>query len=201
MTIGGFELDPRWLTGLGGVVLLLFGRRLYPLLLWLVGFAVGWWLVARTGVAGVSFPSEINVVGLVVAALAGVLCATLAVFVQRVATLVAGFVIGGAAGLWAVSFYGLRFGGLEWLLILGAAVFCALLLRIVFNVALAVLSSGVGALLVAQAAGWQGRAVPWLLLGLTAVGTAVQLGSRRGRREGRRRTHGDRGGSRGSSSG
>ena len=163
-----------------GTILLLAGRKLYPVLLAVVGFGIGWWLISEAGVrAGTRFPYEIDQVGLLAGVIFGVIFAGLAFFVHKVILGVVGFLIGALLALWAIQVWGLHFGGVEWLVVILVGIFAALALRTLFSGALVVLSSLVGASLVAQ-----GLLVPAeyalpATLGLVLVGVLVQ--SRQGR--------------------
>lgn len=127
-----------------GILLLVFGRRLFWLAVAALGFGIGF-SAARFVVGdatGVSW-----VAGVVVGA-AGAL---LAVLVQRVAVIVAGGVLG-AAGAAALLQRHATFGtGVELAVVLGAALLGAALALGVFALALRLVTSAVGAGLVTEA--------------------------------------------------
>ena len=158
-----------------GAILLLAGRKLYPLFLAVVGFGFGWWLISQLGIRpGTRFPYEIDQVGLLAGIITGVIGAGLAFFVHKIILGIVGFLIGALLALWAIQVWGLFFGGVEWLVVLLVGIFSALSLRAVFSGALVVLSALVGASLVAR-----GLAVPPeyafpATLGLTLLGVLLQ---------------------------
>ena len=164
------------LTMAAGGVLLVAGRRLYWLLVGLVGFVIGFrlaadflegpgWLILAGGLA------------------AGFVASGLAVFFQRIAVAIAGFLIGGLAVLWIADQAGGGQPWWVWALALVAALVGVQLTRSVFEMALIVLSSILGATLVLEA--WQGPVGQpglWMLV-LVAGGILIQFIGRRGERQ------------------
>lgn len=158
---------------IAGVALLIAGRRLFWLFVGLVGFfTVYRWFEPHAGSGR-----------WVIAILAGLLGIVLAIFLQRLAVAVAGFLVGGwfVAGLLGVQLASARGGNL--LLILIAGVVAAVLAVWLFDVALVVLSSLAGAGLIVEA--FHPRPGPGrlLLVVLVVAGIAVQLGWTARRRE------------------
>jgi len=158
-----------------GVVLLIAGRRLF----WLAVGAAGFVLALVLALRYLDLEPPWLLLGL--ALLAGLVGAVLAVLLQRLAVAIAGFLIGGWAGLglWVNLGGGEGFGA--FLAFLVAGVLCALLAGALFEVALVVLSALIGAILVTGAAGVEGPTALLLVLVLTAAGALVQsaLGRRR----------------------
>ena len=166
-TSGGFDasaFDPRAWLGVGGLILLLFGRRLYALVLGVAGFAFGWSLAPAFEIGP---PSAQLAAGLIL----GVFAAMLALFVQRLILNVAGFILGVTLAWWAVSVGGVSMGGIELLVILLSGFLCAFLLRALFGAALVVLSSLVGSSLLIQASGITGplALVGWFCVALFGI--------------------------------
>ncbi len=161
------------LTLAAGGVLLLAGRRLYWLLVGLVGFVIGFRLAAEF----LHGPDWLTLAG---GLAAGLVASGLAVFFQRVAVGVAGFLIGGLVVLWIADQAGWGQPWWVWALALVAAIVGVQLTRSVFEMALIVLSSILGATLVLEA--WQGPiAQPSLwMLALVAAGILIQFVSSRG---------------------
>ena len=158
-----------------GAVLLIAGRRLFWLFVGLVGFfTVYHWFLGR-GVA----PSA----HWVLAILAGLIGIVLAVFLQRVAVAVAGFLVGGwyMAGLLGVHFATAR--GVDLLLIFVAAVIAAVLAVWVFDLALVVLSSLAGAQLIVEALHPRPGPAKLMVVALLVIGIVIQLGWTARRRE------------------
>jgi len=156
------------------VVLLVAGRRVYWLIVGLVGFVVGFSLAAEY----LEGPDWVIVVaGLAV----GLLASGLAVFFQRIAIAVAGFLIGGLAVLWWADQMGWGEPWWVWALGLAAGILGSYLTRTVFEVALVVLSSVLGATFVLEALQRPADEISPLLLILVVVGVVIQFASRRSR--------------------
>ena len=136
----------RLVTLAAGVILLVAGRRVYWLLVGLVGFVLGYGLTAEF-LEGPYW--LILIAGLVV----GLLASALAVFFQKIALTVAGFLIGGLAVLWWAGQMGWGEPWWVWALALGAGLIGAVLTKEVFEMALMVLSSVFGATLVLDSIG------------------------------------------------
>ena len=153
-----------------GAVLLFWGSRLYHLLLGVVGFVAGWTLVAQLQLGG---PPWLELAGALLLGMVGVVAAFL---IQRLALLVAGVVIGGLAGLWAVQRFGVGGGEFpEWVPAIVGAVVGAILMQSLFRLGLIVLSSWVGAGLVLQALPIEGAAAGGLGLALLVIGSVSQM--------------------------
>ncbi len=163
---------PPWLWAVAGLLLLLLGRQLYTALIGLVGFFVVF------GVPRDLLPlaSELR---LLMAVGVGVLAALLAFIVRKVAVALAGAMLGVGAALWAISFYGAQWDILWWIVIAAAAVLGAWALRVVFETALIVVSSFIGALLIMAAVGLDGLPAHVGVALLIVVGVAFQMGRRR----------------------
>jgi len=157
-----------------GLALLLAGRRLFWLLVGAVGFLFGFHLAQ--GWLGLD---ELWL-RLALAALIGIAGAFLAILLQRLAIGIAGFLLGGAAAGWAAE---VVFGLPEtagWVAFVIGGILAALIAGFLFELALILFSSLLGASLVVQAAvAWPGvelgttaQAVTFLVL--TGIGLAAQ---------------------------
>lgn len=156
-----------------GVIILFAGRRIFWLCVAAIGFAAGVELVPHV------FPQPTPLLSLSVALVAGFLGALLALFLQKIAIGVAGFLGGGklavalAAAFTAVSdtYYTVIF--------IAGGIVGAILLLSVFDWALIFLSAAVGAHLVSGAITLPptGRAI--LFAGLMIIGVVVQAGGLR----------------------
>ena len=171
------HLLPPALALLLGAVLLLAGRRLFWMLVGVVGFLAGMWLAFQ--VLGPD-PGPVHLLLGIVAGLIGV---ALARFFQRLAIGLAGFFLGGAAAVELVNLDASsgRPGAL--LLFAVAGFLGALLAGLFFEAALIVCSSWLGAALVVEALS---PPMPILILAvLFAAGVLVQSsrGSARRRAE------------------
>lgn len=155
------------ITLLAGLAILFFGRRLFWLFVAVVGFVVGFEL-ASDFLAG---QSEWLI--LLIALLVGLAGAAIAVFLQYLALGIAGFLAGGYLVL--VLWRAIELGGPQWLMWLVAlvgAIIGSVLVVAMFDWALVILTSLVGAAMIAQLpAEWpilwrSGLFVVLLLLGL-----------------------------------
>ncbi len=166
---------------LAGAAILLLGRRLFWLFVGVVGFVFGFDFAAHTFQQA---PYELH---LVLALLAGILGAVLAYFLQQVMVGVAGFVVGAqlavllfnainpitSRDLWTITFIA---GG-----IIGAA-----LLLAVFDSALILLSSLLGASFIVEAIELRPYAKLGVFLALLLVGVVAQTNMPRPRPRRRR---------------
>lgn len=177
-------LGPPWLWVVAGLLLLLLGRQLYTALLGLLGFFVSYGMLADVA----TLPSDVR---LLVAVGIGVVSALLAFVVRKVAVAVAGAMLGAGAALWASGFYGLKVEVLWWVVTAVAALLGAWLLRQVFETALIVVSSFIGALLIVAAVDLQGLPAHAAVAVLIVAGVAFQMRRRRGEERGRKRASAD----------
>ncbi len=159
-----------------GTVLLVAGRKLFWFFVGAAGFILGLTLIGRLELQPVWLE-------LALALLVGAAAAWAAIVVQKLAVVLAGFVVGG----YAVHLLLPRLDpGLDpWrgFLILAGAILGAILILAVFEAALIFLSAMAGAALIVQAAGFDADANPTLRLlafvVLLAVGLVVQTGTRK----------------------
>ena len=170
-------LESRIVALIAGVVLLLSGRRVYWLIVGVAGFVIGFMLSAEY----LEGPEWVLLVG---GLIAGLLAAGLAVFFQKVAIAIAGFLIGGLAVLWWAEQMGWGEPWWVWALAAGTGLAGGLLTRAVFEVALIVLSSVFGATLILEALQRPADQASPLFIILAAVGVLIQVfGARPKRRE------------------
>jgi hypothetical protein len=165
-----------------GAALLIFGRRLYWLALGGAGFFTGLWL------AGQVLERSSSWVDLGLGFLFGIAGALLAIFVQKLAIGIAGFILGAASALWLASLFDPTI--LEqpspWLLAAGiaGAVVGIAMASTLFEASLIAFSSLAGALLIASRSHLGPPRESWLFLVLLAVGVLAQSYRRRRRRRG-----------------
>jgi len=166
---------PPLLWMLVGLVLLLAGRRLFWVVLGAAGFLAG------MTVAMVFLEGEAPALVLGLGLLAGLIAAGLAIFVQKLAVAVAGFLVGGYG---AVLLLGPHLGASpvpEWAIFVVAGVLAAILARMLFEWALIAVSALFGALLILAAATalYPDLTTPTTAtvacLALTLLGALVQL--------------------------
>lgn len=177
-----FESVPQLMASPGmalavGAVLLLWGNKLFHVLLGAAGFLVGWTFVQTLGLAG---PPWLELAG---GLIVGFFCVALAFFVKKLALTVAGAVLGGLGGVWALQTFAPATGAPVWAVGLVGAILGAVLLHGVFNVGLAAISSWLGAGFVLQAVPLEPSTGVVVGLVLVLFGTLFQL------RGGRDRSH------------
>src|SRR5512140_2250949 len=108
------------------------GSRLFWLFLGAVCFIAGFDIAEKV------MQSQSNDTVLVVALLAGLVGALLAVFLQKIAILVGGFLAGGYLSLRLMEEFGLRNNFYHWLLLVLGCVIGAVLMKVLFKWALIV---------------------------------------------------------------
>lgn len=174
----------RLLSLLFGVVLLVAGRRIFWLVVGVIGFYFGFDFASR--VLGL----ESQGLGLLIGAFAGVVGIFLALFLQKLAIGLAGFLIGGYFALTllqadAGSLTGAELGAF----IIGGLV-CALLAVWLFDLALILLSAVAGAGLIIQSVGASPAVAMLGFMVLLVAGIAIQagIGPKRRRRRVRSRS-------------
>jgi len=153
-----------------GVVILLFGRKLFWLCVAAVGFAAGVEVAPHL----VHEPSPL--LALTVALVLGVIGALLALFLQKIAIAVLGFLAGGKlAGAIAAAFF-VHYAQYSTIIFLAGGVIGAILLLVLFDWALIVVSSFIGAhLIVFQGAiSLPPSGSTIVFIGLTIIGILIQ---------------------------
>jgi Domain of unknown function (DUF4203) len=162
------------LSVLIGAIILFFGRRLFWLCVAAVGFA-----------AGVEFAPHLMheptpVLQLSIAVVFGFIGALLALFLQKVAIAIAGFLAGGKLAMALVTAFiaeGSRYPGITFII---GGIIGAILLLALFDWALIVMSSLVGAYLIGHTIVLPQTGAAVLFVALAAIGIAVQAASFRG---------------------
>jgi hypothetical protein len=153
------------LSILVGLVLLLFGRKLFWFFVAVAGFIAGMFL-ARD-----QFQVHSQALLLAIALLAGVVGAVLSILVQKLAIALAGFAAGGYLG--AILLQALNAASYTWLGILIGGIIGAVLLLVLFDWALIGLSSLLGASLLTDALASNASAA-LVFLAAFAIGVIVQ---------------------------
>ncbi len=158
-----------------GVVILFFGRNLFWLCVAAIGFAAGVELAPHL----VQDPSAL--LSLTIALLLGIIGALLALFLQKIAIAVLGFLAGGKlAGAIAAAFF-VHYAQHSTIIFVIGGVIGAILLLVLFDWALIVVSSLIGAHLIVYqstiALPQSGSII--LFIGLAVVGILVQAASLR----------------------
>jgi len=150
-----------------GLVLLFFGRKLFWLFVGAVGFVVG--LEAAT----VLFPHQADW-ALIVGLILGLVGAIIAIFVQKMAIGIAGFLSGGYFLMTALRSWELQSPESSWVSFLIGGVIGALLMYVVFNWALIILSSISGAHLIIHPFALSHQMASIAFLALALFGILVQ---------------------------
>jgi len=153
-----------------GALLLGLGRKIYWLFVAAVGFAAGLALASRF------LQNQTELVVILVALGLGVLGAVLAIFFQRLAISLAGFVAG---ALIVDALFKAAGSGNSWLfyvLLIVGGIIGAVLVSVMFDWALILLSSAAGSFLIIQSLQLKGLVEVFLLLVLVIVGISIQFG-------------------------
>jgi hypothetical protein len=159
-----------------GAVILFFGRKLFWLCVAAVGFAAGVEIAPHL----VHEPSPL--LALAVALVLGLIGALLALFLQKVAIAVLGFLAGGKlAGSIAAAFF-VHYAQYSTVIFLIGGVVGAILLLALFDWALIVVSSLIGAHLIQSAIVLPASGSTIVFIGLGVLGILVQAASLRGSR-------------------
>ena len=158
-----------------GVVILFFGRKLFWLCVAAVGFAVG------LQIAPLLVNEASSLLALVIALAFGVLGALLALFIQKVAIAVLGFLAGGKLATAIAAAFFVQYAQYSTVIFVIGGVIGAILLLAVFGWALIVVSSFIGAYLIQSAIVLPPTGLTLVFIGLAILGIFVQTVSFRRR--------------------
>lgn len=156
------------LGALIGVVVLLFGRKLFWLCVAAVGFAVGVELAPHL----TSGPSPWLALSL--ALVLGFLGALLAMFLQKIAIAMVGFLAGGKLAGAVAATFSISYAQHSGIIFLVGGIVGALLLLALFDWALIVVSSAIGAYLIQNVVTLPPTGAAILFVVLTIAGVLVQ---------------------------
>ena len=154
-----------------GVVILFFGRKLFWLCVAAAGFAVG------VEIAPLLVNEPSSLLALVVAIVFGVLGALLALFLQKVAITILGFVAGGKLATAIAAAFFVQYVQYSTIIFVVGGIIGAILLLALFNWALIVVSSFIGAYLIQSAIVLPPTGSTLVFIGLAIVGMFVQATS------------------------
>lgn len=161
-----------------GALSLLLGRQLFWLFVGAAGFLLGFELALQF------LGDEAGLIAIFVALVAGVLGSLLALFAQRLALAIAGFIAGGYVLLYLFDLFGAGdalSSPIVFVIFIVGGLMGAGLIQFVFDGALIVLSAAVGATLLTQAIAsfWalEDTVSTVLFVGLLVVGSVVQWGA------------------------
>jgi hypothetical protein len=159
-----------WLVTLVvGAAMLFIGRKLFWLLVGVIGSLVG------LAVATELLQAQPDWIIYLAAFVGGIVGALLALFVQRIAVAVAGFVMGGYGLVWLFELLTMEPGQWLWILYIAGGIVGMILATSLFDLALIVLSAVVGGLLIIQIVEFNDVIKLLLFVTLAAAGIAVQL--------------------------
>jgi hypothetical protein len=158
-----------------GIVILFFGRKLVWLCVAAVGFALGVEIAPHL----VNEPS--SVLALLVALALGVLGALLALFLQKIAIAVLGFLAGGKLASAIAAAFFVHYAQYSTIIFVVGGIIGAILLLAVFDWALIVVSSFIGAYLIQSAIVLPPTGSTIVFIGLAILGIVVQAASFRRR--------------------
>ena len=151
-----------------GFAMLVLGRRLYWLFVGGIGFAIGFSLASNF--FGDSSIWTLLIVGLVVGFLAGMA----AVLMNRIVLGIAGFLVGGYLAIKLVELISFNLDAPSWLVFLVGAACGAVLVAVLFDWALILLTSLLGAGLLVQLLDASDRLSLVLIAVLAVVGIFIQ---------------------------
>ncbi|HEY5768181.1 MAG TPA: DUF4203 domain-containing protein [Candidatus Udaeobacter sp.] len=154
-----------------GVVILFFGRKLFWLCVAAVGFAVG------VEIAPLLVNEASSLLALLIALLFGVLGALLALFIQKVAIAVLGFLAGGKLATAIAAAFFVQYAQYSTIIFIIGGIIGAILLLALFGWALIVVSSFIGAYLIESAIVLPPTGSTLVFIGLAIVGIFVQAAS------------------------
>jgi Domain of unknown function (DUF4203) len=164
------EISAPIIGALIGAVILLFGRRLFWLCVAAVGFAAGVELAPHL----VHEPSPL--LALTFALVLGFVGALLALFLQKIAIAVVGFLSGGKLALAVAAAFVGNAAQYYWLTFLIGGIIGAVLLIALFDWALIFISSIVGAYLIESVIKLPPTGTTILFVALVIIGVLVQAG-------------------------
>jgi len=157
------------------VVILFFGRKLFWLCVAAVGFAAG------LQIAPLLVNEASSLLALVIAVVFGILGALLALFIQKIAIALLGFLAGGKLATAIAAAFFVQHAQYSTIIFVIGGIIGAILLLAVFGWALIVVSSFIGAYLIQSAIVLPPTGLTLVFIGLAILGIFVQTVSFRRR--------------------
>jgi hypothetical protein len=151
-----------------GIVILFFGRKLFWLCVAAVGFAVG------VQIAPLLVNEASSLLALVIALAFGVLGVLLALFIQKIAIAVLGFLAGGKLATAIAAAFFVQYAQYSTIIFVIGGIVGAILLLAVFGWALIIVSSFIGAYLIQSAIVLPPTGSTLVFIGLAILGIFVQ---------------------------
>ncbi|MCB0210230.1 MAG: DUF4203 domain-containing protein [Anaerolineae bacterium] len=151
-----------------GIIVLVAGRRLFWLVVGAVGFLTG------LGLALNYLNIESSVALLLIGLVAGIIGVVVALFLQQIAIIIAGFLMGGYFAVGVFDTVATDPTQWQWLIYIVGGIIGAILFSTLFEYALIVLSATIGASLIIEALNLSSpiRVIVWL--GLFVIGLVIQ---------------------------
>jgi len=153
-----------------GILLLVLGRRLFWLFVGLIGFWGGMVLGERL------FPHQVGLLQLLVPLLCGIAGILLAIFLQRLAIAVGGFLSGGYLALSIVHQTHTIAHQSDLIVFVVAGIIGAILMSVLFDWALIFLSSAAGSTLIMESLHVRNPYSYLLFIALLVIGIVIQAG-------------------------
>jgi len=163
------------LSVLIGAVVLFFGRKLFWLCVAAIGFAAG------MEVAPQLFHEPTPILQLSIALVFGFVGALLAMFLQKIAIAIAGFLAGGKLATGLMTAFVVESANHYWIIFIIGGIVGMILLLSLFDWALIVMSAAVGAYLISHTITLPPTGTTLLFVGLAIVGIIVQASAFRRR--------------------
>ena len=151
-----------------GIVILFFGRKLFWLCVAAVGFAVG------VQIAPLLVNEASSLLALVIALVFGILGVLLALFIQKFAIALLGFLAGGKLATAIAAAFFVQYAQHSTIIFVIGGIIGAILLLAVFGWALIIVSSFIGAYLIQSAIVLPPTGSTLVFLGLAILGIFVQ---------------------------
>jgi hypothetical protein len=170
-SLPSLELSTPIVGAIVGVIVLFFGRRLFWLCVAAVGFAAGVELAPHF----VQEPSPL--LALTFALVLGFMGAIIALFLQKIAIAIAGFLAGGKLAVAMAGAFFLQSGQYFWVVFVVGGLVGAIMLLVLFDWALIFLSSVIGAYLIQNLVALPPTGAAILFIVLVALGVVVQASS------------------------
>ena len=158
-----------------GIVILFFGRKLFWLCVAAVGFAAG------VQIAPLLVNEASSLLALVIALAFGVIGVLLALFIQKIAIAVLGFLAGGKLATAIAAAFFVHYAQYSTIIFVIGGIVGAILLLAVFGWALIIVSSFIGAYLIQSAIVLPPTGSTLVFIGLAILGIFVQAVSFRRR--------------------
>lgn len=151
-----------------GLALLSYGRKLFWLFVGGMGFILG------VSLAGWYFGDQSEGVILLVGIIGGIIGAGLAIFLQKMAIGIAGFIAGGYGLLAIIELFNVSVGQFQFILYIIGGIIGAALVANLFEWAMILLSSLSGAVLLTQGLRLEGQLEIWVSILAFVAGAFIQ---------------------------